>query len=74
LTQFLFDAVVTYLIVVGLCFLPKWLWWIIPHANSIYDALSMIYGKRRALLMIALGSLALSGGILLAYWGSKSHG
>lgn len=71
MTQIVFDSTITFIIVVGLCFLPKWLWWIIPHANSIYDALSMHYGKRRALGMIGVGSLALTGGIMLFYMGTK---
>jgi hypothetical protein len=72
--QIIFDAVVSMLVIVGACFLPKWLYWIAPHANSVWDALTMQYSRRTALIIIFGGAALLTTIFLLMIYGAKGGG
>jgi len=46
--------------IVVACYLPKWLYWITPHAYSVHDVLREQYGSRAATIIILAVAACLS--------------
>lgn len=57
--------------IVVACFLPKWLYWITPHAYSVHDVLAEQYGTRWAKIIILIAATFLS--LLFAVLRYGSH-
>ena len=68
-----FYFVLPAIVLFGIFFVPKWLFWITPHAYSPYDVLAGQYGRKAALWIIAITVVVIGGIFFVLHYGSY-HG